>query len=300
MNAPLSNLAGINIVGAFTLHAKTSARRYADGKIDLRTAVDEIQQLAEASGLVAAIGQDAVQAMMSEAFAAVRGDLPRHTMVEPATQDNSLAGIDWCADWGTDASAHMFARVRELCGVKVGPPELTPEMITAARQDAHDALEQTGGFETESSVTAENINSGQEHELETDDGPWAAPSWREAAIGYHKERDKRASTVSYTADEFRRRRAMMDDNISLERMWREFNRTPGRAAKSTVDALMHSLCEHGTAALEETATRRRLHELSDNQLIEVSNRLQRLKPEIARAWTIDEIKGLVKLRERFR
>jgi transposase len=294
-------------VETFALRAKTLARRYGNSESDLHAAVDELQQLAEANGLVAAIGQNAVQTIVSEAFAAVRSDLPRHTMAEPATRDNPLTGIDWSADWGTDASAHMFARVRELCGAHCGPPELTPEMIAAARQEARDAFEQAEELEAEGPATADNISSEQElgpvaetsgarqEDLDhrQDGDSWAAPSWREAAIDYHKERGKRASTVSYTADELRRLRAMMDDNISLERVWRELNRTPGRAASSTVEALMHSLRERGTAALEEPTTRRRLGELSKDQLAEVGDRLQRLKPEIARAWSANEIHTLV-------
>src|SRR5262249_38744358 len=85
---------------------------------------------------------------------------------------------------------------------------------------------------------------------------------------------------------------LIDDDVSLERAWRELNSTPGRAAYGTVEALMHSLRELGTAALEP-ATRRRLGELSIDQLAEVGDRLQRLKPEIARAWTANEINALV-------
>jgi transposase len=92
-----------------------------------------------------------------------------------------------------------------------------------------------------------------------------------------------------------RARALMDDDISLERVWHELNSTPGRAASSTVGALMYSLRERGTAALREPATRRRLHELNDDQLVQVGGRLQRLKPKIARAWTASEVEILIKL-----
>ena len=37
-----------------------------------------------------------------------------------------------------------------------------------------------------------------------------------------------------------------------------------------------------------------LRELNDDQIVEVGNRLQRLEPEIARAWTPDEVKDLVR------
>ena len=59
------------------------------------------------------------------------------------------------------------------------------------------------------------------------------------------------------------------------------------AAVSTVEALMVGLRERGTNALTEPK------ELSEQQLHEVCSRLQRLKPEIARAWSPNEIILLV-------
>jgi hypothetical protein len=64
------------------------------------------------------------------------------------------------------------------------------------------------------------------------------------------------------------------------------------APQPTVEALMFSLRERGTEALEEAATKRRLSELSDQQVIEVGNRLRRLKPEIARKWTREKVETL--------
>jgi hypothetical protein len=54
--------------------ARTEARAllWQAGEIDLHTAVDELQDSAVASGLVAAIGQDEVQRIIAEAFAKVR------------------------------------------------------------------------------------------------------------------------------------------------------------------------------------------------------------------------------------
>jgi hypothetical protein len=40
--------------------------------------------------------------------------------------------------------------------------------------------------------------------------------------------------------------------------------------------------------------------LSDEQALEVAGRLQRLKPEIARAWSADEVERLLHLRETLR
>jgi hypothetical protein len=59
---------------------------------------------------------------------------------------------------------------------------------------------------------------------------------------------------------------------------------------------MYSLRERGTKALEEAPTKRRLSDLSDQQVIEVGDRLQRLKPHIARAWSATEVETLFQAR----
>jgi hypothetical protein len=82
--------------------------------------------------------------------------------------------------------------------------------------------------------------------------------------------------------------------ISLKRLWDEFNAAAqrGRAAASAVEALMYSLRERGTKALDEPNTRRRIGELSEEQLHELGARLQALKPHIAKAWTDEEVARL--------
>jgi hypothetical protein len=68
------------------------------------------------------------------------------------------------------------------------------------------------------------------------------------------------------------------------------------APSPTVEALMYSLRERGTRALDELDTKRRLSELSDHQVVEVGNRLQKLRPEIARAWNAAEVEILFQAR----
>ena len=60
---------------------------------------------------------------------------------------------------------------------------------------------------------------------------------------------------------------------------------------------MWSLRERGTKALVERDTKRRISELSDDQALQIASRLQRLKPEIAQAWSADEVERLLHLRE---
>lgn len=52
-----------------------------------------------------------------------------------------------------------------------------------------------------------------------------------------------------------------------------------RAAESTVEALMYELREDGMAAFEQPNCRRRFADLSRDQLIEVIDRLIRLRPK---------------------
>jgi hypothetical protein len=56
----------------FELRAWARARLWQAGEFDLHEAVDVLQHAAERDGLVAKLGQDAVQAIIAEAFGRVR------------------------------------------------------------------------------------------------------------------------------------------------------------------------------------------------------------------------------------
>src|SRR5262245_6738799 len=71
-----------------------------------------------------------------------------------------------------------------------------------------------------------------------------------------------------------------------------------RAASSTVDALMWSLRTRRTAALGETDTQHRITQLSEDQVVEVVDRLQKLKPHIAQPWSQQDIGELIIVRNR--
>jgi hypothetical protein len=85
-------------------------------------------------------------------------------------------------------------------------------------------------------------------------------------------------------------------DMSIEALMAHFDRARRRhsAPQATVEALMYSLRSRGTKTLEEADTLRRLSNLSDQQVIEVGDRL--LNPEIARPWTTEEIEVLFKVR----
>ena len=67
----------------------------------------------------------------------------------------------------------------------------------------------------------------------------------------------------------------------------------GRAASSTVEALMYSLRERRTAALAEPDTQRRISELSEEQLQQVGARVRALKLGLG-PWTAKELEQLVR------
>jgi len=56
------------------LRAWGRARLWQAGEFDLQTAVDALQEAAAASGLTAAVGQDAVQRILADAFRQVSDD----------------------------------------------------------------------------------------------------------------------------------------------------------------------------------------------------------------------------------
>jgi hypothetical protein len=82
----------------------------------------------------------------------------------------------------------------------------------------------------------------------------------------------------------------------LEEAWFLINAParPGRAAASTVEALVFQL-RHGGKGLSNLKARQRLSELSEQQLHEVSARLQEFMPHIARAWSPSEVELLVRV-----
>jgi hypothetical protein len=75
VTAPVRILA--NPLPIFIERCQAKALAWHAGEIDLHDAVDQLQQAAEAYGLVIAMGQDEVQRLMVEAFAPLRSDLPR-------------------------------------------------------------------------------------------------------------------------------------------------------------------------------------------------------------------------------
>jgi hypothetical protein len=87
-------------------------------------------------------------------------------------------------------------------------------------------------------------------------------------------------------------RKLMADDVSLDPA-----RISGRAARSTVEALMYSL-RNGVGALARPDVLRRLSELSDAQLREVAVRVQKFEAHIAPAWTAENVRVLLAARSK--
>jgi hypothetical protein len=80
----------------FELRCWARAHLFAGGEYDLQEAVDPLQDAAEASGLVAELGQDEVQRMMAEAFAAGPHDFKvAEVIAKPSTTEDAWNTPSW-------------------------------------------------------------------------------------------------------------------------------------------------------------------------------------------------------------
>lgn len=104
------------------------------------------------------------------------------------------------------------------------------------------------------------------------------------------EADRKAASRPVDARTLRARRLLADDDISYERAYYETLRDRS-APEATIDALVYSL-RRGINELTSPDAKRRLSELSEDQLRAVCERLRNFKPEIAPAWTPEEVEAL--------
>ena len=89
-------------------------------------------------------------------------------------------------------------------------------------------------------------------------------------------------------------RRLLLDNVSLERAWTELKRGDGQAPQATVEALMFGL-RRGVEELTKPDALQRLSQLSQAQLLEVCERLQNFKPNIASVWPPEEVEAIVSI-----
>jgi hypothetical protein len=111
---------------------------------------------------------------------------------------------------------------------------------------------------------------------------WNDPGWRQAAADYHRARGQRTLVVEIEPERLARLRRLMADDISLDRVWREINDPgPRPTTQSTVNALLYQLRMDGLAAFEHPNCRRRLAQLSAEQLRELIAALIRVRAKSA-------------------
>jgi hypothetical protein len=91
----------------FALRCWARAQLYQMDEFDLHEAVDVLQTLAQDGGLVAAVGQDEVQRIMAEAFAAVRDDSGQ-------TDDDAWIPVGEAAQQGA-STIFPFDNFERLC-----------------------------------------------------------------------------------------------------------------------------------------------------------------------------------------
>jgi len=137
---------------------------------------------------------------------------------------------------------------------------------------------------------------------------WEDPRWKIAAREYHAARGNRPAVVELDREEVQRLRRLLPRSVTVERAYAELNhyaelKRRGCAPAATIEALMYGLSIRNTAALREPEVRERLARLSQDQLYEIADRLQRLDHKVmrkraptARPWMADEIKQLLGVR----
>jgi glycine/D-amino acid oxidase-like deaminating enzyme len=198
------------------------------------------------------------------------------------------------------------AETRRVMGVAIGP-ELSPthyplklaQRVQLALQEARDLLAEVDGVleqvedgwlsmaEAEARAAAD-VARAREIMRKRDEYEELPSSFAEAC---RKADERRARAPRDPSVE--RARFLMDDAVSFQAAYAAFDRERAKhgAPETLVEALMYSLRERGTAALTERDTRRRLGQLSRNQIDKVGDRLQRLP--LNPRWTQADINKLI-------
>jgi hypothetical protein len=194
-------------LAVFTARCEARALLWQAGEFDLHEAVDKLQADAVRDGLVAKLGQDAVQAIMAKAFAAVRDDEGTQGHHVPVLPDPLLEGLKICADTKRHFE-EWERRKRETDGFPTAGKPSRPKGGRASPDplpdDEYDGLPST-----------------------------FAKACREADEKQHRK------PVDPRIAKARRRLA---DDVSFERAWHELNR-PTRVAASTLMAAEHLVRE---------------------------------------------------------
>jgi hypothetical protein len=130
-------------LAVFIARCEARALLWQAGELDLHEAVDKLQADAVASGLVAQLGQDAVQAVMAKAFAAVRDNASGSTIVEalpdmvpnplPESPDNCPGSRVEAPDDEYDGLSSSFAKACREADEKQRRKPVDPRIARARR-----------------------------------------------------------------------------------------------------------------------------------------------------------------------
>ena len=86
-----------------------------------------------------------------------------------------------------------------------------------------------------------------------------------------KVRDRRSEDLA-------RLRRLMSDSVSLDAAWAELNDARNRPTpKTTIEAVMHAVRDHGLAALKEPVTAGRLERCDEAAKAEIERRIGNLR-----------------------
>jgi hypothetical protein len=105
----------------------------------------------------------------------------------------------------------------------------------------------------------------------------AAPTWRESAEQYHRDRAGHRLVVEIGPEHLKRLRRLMRPGVTLEQAYREVNDPRNRPTPNVVvEAIMLAVRTRGLAALKEPATVERLERCDVSARAEINQRIEKL------------------------
>jgi hypothetical protein len=122
----------VDVLAAFQLRAWARARLFGEGELGLHDAVDELQLGAVRDGLVAAIGQDAVQGLIANAFGAVRRKPTAWDLGEAFSDHRGVLDAQTIADLASIIQRNDPQQLRNyLAPLSVAEREAVRELLAA-------------------------------------------------------------------------------------------------------------------------------------------------------------------------
>ncbi|WLA53200.1 hypothetical protein [Bradyrhizobium diazoefficiens] len=151
MSGPAKTTVPVDLVDVLRELADSKAYRYAHHQLELPDAADDLQHFADRIGLVALLGQDAVQAEISGPFAWVRGHLNDNKPQDDGEPDQDLPS-DYAArlvrDWELDDPRDRWRWTGELPPVQqVAAIEKAPYRTPQSTIDAFHFVLSAGDLE---------------------------------------------------------------------------------------------------------------------------------------------------------